>query len=238
MGRNQAVSRFLINGNRLALHLTHKIKGLMIRTKLTAWYVIPAIISGFLFVTDAPAQNVQPAPTRDERLKKQESKMVFPFVKGSYLSGVIPVENPSLKADPNKTVKLIFEFTQATSAGKQATGVNEGLEELARILNLHILSGVKKEKLKAAVVFHAGAIMSVLSDNYYQQNYQKANPNLNLLNQLVAAGVDLYICGQSLVLREIPSSMVLPEVKVAVSAKTTLSHFAAEGYYEFLIKSE
>jgi intracellular sulfur oxidation DsrE/DsrF family protein len=196
------------------------------------------ILLGLVNTLSITAQTTQTSPTRDDRLKKQESKMVFPLIKGSYLSGVIPVENAALKAGPNEKVKLMFDFTQATSAGKQATKVNEGLEEVARILNIHVVSGIKKENIKAVVVFHAGSIMSVLSDTYYQQNYQAANPNIAMLNQLQAAGVELYICGQSLALREIPASMVLPQVKVAVAAKTTLTHFDALGYYEFVIKGE
>jgi intracellular sulfur oxidation DsrE/DsrF family protein len=196
------------------------------------------MLMGLVHTFSITAQTTQASPTRDERLKKQESKMVFPMIKGSYLSGVIPVENAALKAGPNETVKLMFDFTQATSAGKQANKVNEGLEEVARILNIHVVSGVKKENIKAVIVFHAGSIMSVLSDNYYQQNYQAANPNIAMLNQLQAAGVELYICGQSLALREISASMVLPQVKVALAAKTTLTHFDALGYYEFVIKGE
>jgi len=196
------------------------------------------VLLGVVNTLSIHAQTAQASPTRDERLKKQESKMVFPLIKASYLSGVIPVENAALKAGPNEQVKLMFDFTQATSAGKQATKVNEGLEEVARILNIHVLSGIKKENIKAVVVFHAGSIISVLSENYYQQNYQAANPNIAMLNQLQAAGVELYICGQSLALREIPASMVLPQVKVALAAKTTLTHFDALGYYEFVIKAE
>jgi intracellular sulfur oxidation DsrE/DsrF family protein len=184
------------------------------------------------------AQTTQPSPTREERMKKQESNMVFPLVKGSYLSGVIPVEDITSKPDPNKEVKLIFDFTQSTSTGNQANKINEGLEEVARILNLHIAAGVKKEKLKAVIVFHAGSILSVMKNDFYQQKYKATNPNMDMLGQLSAAGVDLVICGQSLALREIPHPMVLPQVKIAYAAKTTLSKYLGEGYVEFPIKEE
>lgn len=184
------------------------------------------------------AQTTQPSPTREERLKKQESKMVFPLVKGSFLSGVIPVEDITSKPDPAKQVKLIFDFTQSTSTGKQATKINEGLEEVARILNLHIASGVKKEKLKAVIIFHSGSILSVLSNEFYQQKYQSNNPNLDMLGQLNAAGVEMIICGQSLALREIEHRLLLPQVKIALAAKTTLTKYHGEGYFEFPIHAE
>lgn len=177
-------------------------------------------------------------PTREELFKKQESKMIFPLIKGGAMCGVIPVEDITSKPDPNKEVKLIFDFTQSTSSGNQANKINEGLEEVARVLNLHIAAGVKKEKLKAVIVFHSGSILSVMKNEFYQQKYKATNPNLDILGQLTAAGVNMVICGQSLALRDIPHPMVLPEVKIAYAAKTTLSKYLGEGYVEFPVKAE
>jgi intracellular sulfur oxidation DsrE/DsrF family protein len=203
----------------------------------------PVLLSGLLFIgfstflTQIGFSQTK-APTREERFKKLESKMIFPLIKGGAMCGVIPVENITSKPDPNKEIKLIFDFTQSTSEGNQAKKINEGLEEVARILNLHIAAGVKKEKLNSVIVFHSGAIFSILTNGYYQQKYQTDNPNLDILNQLSAAGVQMVICGQSLALREMPHNQIIPGAKVAISAKTTLSKFAADGYYTFSIKPE
>jgi intracellular sulfur oxidation DsrE/DsrF family protein len=200
--------------------------------KLTAKSIIGTFL---LFSTHITFSQTSP-PAREELFKKQESKMVFPLIKGGPMCGVIPVEDITSKPDPNKEVKLIFDFTQSTSTGNQAFKINEGLEEVARVLNLHVAAGVKKEKLKTIIVFHAGSIFSVMNNAFYQQKYQAPNPNLEMLNQLTTAGVEMIICGQSLALREIPHNMVLPQVKIAVAAKTTLSRYHAEGYYGFEIK--
>jgi intracellular sulfur oxidation DsrE/DsrF family protein len=178
------------------------------------------------------------APTREERFKKLESKMIFPLIKGGSMCGVIPVEGINSKPDPDKEIKLIFDFTQSTSKDNQAKKINEGLEEVARILNLHIAAGVKKEKLKPVIVFHSGSILSILNNEYYQQTYKSDNPNMNILNQLSSTGVEMVICGQSLALRDVPHIMLLPEVKIALAAKTTLTKYKSEGYIEFIIKTE
>lgn len=177
-------------------------------------------------------------PTREERFKKLESKMIFPLIKGSTMCGVIPVEHISSKPDPNKEIKIMFDFTQTTSKDNQAKKINEGLEEVARVLNLHIAAGLKKEKLKVVIVFHSGSILSVLTNEYYQQTYKSDNPNIGMLNQLNAAGVEMVICGQSLALREISHNQLIPEILVAISAKTTLSKYAAEGYFNYSIKPD
>lgn len=154
------------------------------------------------------------------------------------MSGIIPVENITNSLDPKKDVKLIFDFTQSTSAGNQANKVNEGLEEVGRVLNLHIAAGVKKEKLRVVIIFHSGSILSILSDEYYQKTYQSNNPNQDIIHQLSTAGVQMVICGQSLALRNISHKEVIPIVQVAMSAKTTLSKYGAAGYYYFSIKQE
>jgi len=195
------------------------------------------VVLGMLVTANLPLL-AQTSPTRAELLKKQESKLIYPLIKGGVSCGVVPVENATSKPDPNKEVKLIFDFTQATSSGNQAKNINEGLEEVARILNLHIAAGVKKEKLKAVIVFHAGSIMSVMNNEFYQQKFQATNPNLDILGQLSVAGVELIICGQSLALREIPHPNVLPQVKIAYAAKTTLSKYQGDGYVAFAIKTE
>lgn len=197
-----------------------------------------AALLAILSQIDAHAQTSPTGPTREERMKKQEGKMVYPFLKVGHLSGVIPVEDISVKPDPSKEVKLIFDFSQATSKGNQVTRINEGLEEVVRTLNLHMAAGVKKEKLKAAIVFHAGSVVTVLNDDYYRQQFQTTNPNLPLLQQLSAAGVELIICGQSLALREFSHSLLIPQIKIALSAKTTLTSYAGKGFFQFDISGE
>ncbi|MCU0389155.1 MAG: DsrE family protein [Chitinophagaceae bacterium] len=184
------------------------------------------------------AQNPSNAQTREERFKKLESKMIFPVINAGYLSGVLPVGQPSEKPDPNAEVKLMFDFTQATSSGNQATKVNEGLAEVARVINLHAVAGTPEEKIKAVIVFHAASITTVMNDAFYQKQYQTNNPNALLLSKLNDLGCNLVICGQSLQLRDIPASNLLPFMKVAVAAKTTLTKYHQQGYFLFEIKGE
>lgn len=192
---------------------------------------------GFLLSCQLPLfGQTKPAPTREEIFAKQESKMIYPLIKSGPLSGVLPVEYVTNSPKPNKTVKLIFDFTQSTSSGHQADKVNEGFEEVARILNLHIASGTKKDKLKAIIVLHSGSILSVFNNEFYRQKFKTDNPNLNIIHQLTKAGVMFVVCGQSLALRDFSHELLLPEAGLAFSARSTLTKYAAQGYYTFQIK--
>jgi hypothetical protein len=52
--------------------------------------------------------------------------------------------------------------------------------------------------LKDAVVLYGTALKSILTNDAYRSRYKIDNPNLELIGRLRDAGVDLYICGQSM----------------------------------------
>ena len=176
--------------------------------------------------------------TREQRYAKVAPLLIFPLIKGSIMSGVLPVSDITNKVDPKTKMKLIFNFTRGTANKAQGTHFNEGLEEIGRILNLHIAAGIKKENLKAVIVFHSSALLSVLTNEYYQKNYKSQNPNLDLLKQLQDAGVELVVCGQSMGLRGFTKADLLPGVQIAQSALTTMSKYEAQGYIPFVIEEE
>ncbi len=175
--------------------------------------------------------NISLQMTKEERFAKLEPKMIFPLIKGSKMTGVVPVDFATNVPEPTSEMKLIFDFTQATANNAQANHVNEGLEEVARILNLHIASGIQKEKLKAVVVFHSGSILSLMKNEYYLTNYNSNNPNHEILQKMANVGVQLIVCGQSIQFRELDPKEFMSEIQFALSAKTTLSKYHQEGYF-------
>jgi intracellular sulfur oxidation DsrE/DsrF family protein len=183
------------------------------------------------------AQDSKPI-SKEDRFAKLESKMIFPMIKGSKMTGVVPVDFITNAPDKEEKMKLVFDFTQNTANNAQGRHVNEGLEEVIRILNLHIASGFKKESLKAVVVFHSASILSIMKDEYYQKTYKTNNPNVDLLNQLTTHGVELIVCGQSVMLRELSPDDFLPNIQFALSAKTTLSKYQNIGYILFDINEK
>ena len=183
------------------------------------------------------AQDSKPI-SKEDRFAKLESKMIFPMIKGSKMTGVVPVDFITNAPDKEEKMKLVFDFTQNTANNAQGTHVNEGLEEVIRVLNLHIASGFKKENLKAVVVFHSASILSIMNDEYYRKIYKTNNPNVDLLNQLLKNNIELVVCGQSIMLRELSPDDFLPNIQFALSAKTTLSKYQNIGYILFDINEK
>jgi intracellular sulfur oxidation DsrE/DsrF family protein len=108
--------------------------------------------------------------------------------------------------------------------------VNKGLNNVARMLNLHGVAGVPKEKLHVAVAVHYTATPIILDNDGYQKKYGVDNPNLGLINQLKEAGVELYVCGQSLVARKYDFENVNPQVEIGHSMLTVVSEKMMKGY--------
>ncbi len=198
---------------------------------------LSAFFAVFIFASTAIQAQTQntAAVSREERFTKLEPKMIYPLIKGSKMTGVIPIENISNKPDTDKELKLIFDFTQGTFNNAQGTHVNEGLEEVGRIMNLHIAAGYKKENLKTIIIFHSASLLSILNNEYYQKAYGKPNPNNDLFSQFQKAGTGLIVCGQSLQFRELSHTELLPSIQIAFSAKTTLSKYQDKGYIVFTI---
>lgn len=69
----------------------------------------------------------------------------YPFIKGSKWSGVIPVSDPAEIPDPMHDYKLLFELTDK-NPDSLAKEINRGLDEVARVLNLHVASGIPPKK--------------------------------------------------------------------------------------------
>ena len=126
-----------------------------------------------------------------------------------------------------------FVYRAAFDASRysgEPNGLNSTLVGVARFLNMHGRNGVATENMQLAVVLHGEALKTALTDESYRLRYNTANPNLDLLRQLHAAGVRLFVCGQSLGFRNIAKQELFPETEVALSAMTMLTVLQSEGY--------
>lgn len=135
----------------------------------------------------------------------------------------------------DRDVALQDEFVyravfDASRYSGEPDGLNSTLVSVARFLNMHGRNGVPAENMQLAVVLHGAALKTALSDESYRLRYDTANPNLDLLARLHAAGVRIYVCGQSMGFRDVAKRELLPHAKVALSAMTMLTVLQSEGY--------
>jgi intracellular sulfur oxidation DsrE/DsrF family protein len=149
--------------------------------------------------------------------------LVYPLISGR--GGVVPL--PGAVAQPRRGAKSLFDITADATPG----GVNSGLEQIARLLNLYGAAGLNAGDLRIAAVCHDAADKAVLTDSAYRARFKvAANPNLPLIRDLKKAGVELFVCGQSLHELGFKEEEVTDDVWVADAAMLVLVNKQADGY--------
>ncbi|MBX2894485.1 MAG: DsrE family protein [Cyclobacteriaceae bacterium] len=150
---------------------------------------------------------------------------VNPVIKN--YGGIFPVPDAVEKPDPNLTYNIVIEIERAS---EKPDTLSWALNNVARLLNLHVSGGVPKEKLHVVLAIHGGAAYTVMNNETHRAKYGVDNPNLKLYQELSAAGVKIYVCGQSLIARNIDRNKMVPQVKIATSMLTTLTTYQLKGY--------
>jgi hypothetical protein len=153
----------------------------------------------------------------------EDAGLVYPLISGH--GGVVPL--PRAAEQPRKGAKAVFDITADAKPGE----VNKGLEQVARLLNLFGAAGLTAGDVKIAVVCHGAADKAVLSDAAYAARFKvAANPNLPLIRDLKKAGVEVFVCGQSLHEVGLEAEEVAKEVPLADSAMLVLVNKQTDGY--------
>ena len=164
-----------------------------------------------------------------EKWESLEARAIYPVLKGGKYSGVIPVDNPTEIPDPKMDYKILFELAGATPDSMIKEN-NPGLDEIARVINLHAASGIPIKKIIPVVVVHAGALFSLMTNEAYQKKYKTDNPNLTLLDDMTKLGIRFIACGQAMNFVGVTKEELLPFVKISLTAQTVISGYQMKGY--------
>ena len=198
-------------------------------------FLIASVLLLVSFSMNAQNADSVAAAQRRALLEKNKDRLIYPVVKGSVSTGVIPVTGVTEPVDPSLHYKILFDFTEGTAAQYKEGTVNPGLEEICRMVNLHYAAGIKKEKIQIVIILHSAAVMTVINNDEFRKRFGRDNQNLDLIGQLEKLGTRFIVCGQTATLREIPDASLLPGVKKAYSARTALSTYNLKGFYSYVI---
>src|SRR6056297_164932 len=135
-------------------------------------------------------------------------------------------ENVAVQPDSTLEYNLVFDIT----GEREMDGVNIGIWKIARVINMLGAANVPKDKIHIVAAIHGGATFITLNDEKYQEKYQKANPNNELLKLLNEYGVELFVCAQATASRGYGAEDLNPNTKLALSAMTVLANYQLQGY--------
>lgn len=148
----------------------------------------------------------------------------FPIING--FGGIYEIPD-SVDPEQNMEYNIVIDLK---TLQRDKASLNPGLNNVARMMNLHGLGGVKAEDLKVAVVVHGGATDLVINNDAYQKRYELDNPNLELIDTLKEAGVEIYVCGQSLIAREYGFDELNLQITKGLSMLTVFTTYMNKGY--------
>jgi len=140
---------------------------------------------------------------------------------------VAPQPADAFNRVPGETYRVLFDVA---SGSKDEHALNRRLESVARFVNLHARAGIDPKNLEIEVVTHGGTTFDVLSREAYRERFDVDHPNAGLLEALQAAGVTVYLCGQSASAHGVAPDELAPGVKLAHSAMTVLVRRQSEGW--------
>jgi len=143
---------------------------------------------------------------------------------------ILDLEKVTVTPDLDMEYKILIEIVHDM---KKPERLNFYANNVARLINLHAIGGVKKENLKVVVVIHASATNSVINAEAYEKKYKVESPYVKFYEALDEAGVEMIVCGQSLNMFGHQPEDVVPQIKIATSALTAISTYQLKGYAFF-----
>ena len=137
------------------------------------------------------------------------------------------IPNAKELPDPNVDYKVVF----SVAANAKADEIHPTLKTIALYLNTLAHNGVPASHRHVAAVFHQGGGDAVLLNDVYKARHNGVeNPYIAMLRELKQAGVDMRVCGQGLLGKNVEPSQVLPGVQVDLWAMTTMVNLQLRGY--------
>ncbi|GLR15940.1 DsrE family protein [Portibacter lacus] len=156
---------------------------------------------------------------------QSENRIEGPVIFG--YGATYEIEDPDFEIDADQEYKVIFDLYQKNSNPEK---INTSLNTIARFINMHANLGVDVSDMKIVAVVHGSASSDIMDDEFHNEKYDVDNPNADLISKLQKAGVEFYLCGQTMHVRNLDRDQILEGVNVALSAMTVNNYFVAKGY--------
>lgn len=146
---------------------------------------------------------------------------VFDFAK------VAAVPDADFKPGRDTHYKLLFDATDGGVDG----GIGRVFDSAARFINMNVAAGVPLDQIKIAIVLHGPGAWDLTNARAFAAHANgKTNGSAAAVAQLIAKGVDIYICGQSAAGLGIAKGDLLPGVKLSLSAMVVDALLLQQGY--------
>lgn len=143
------------------------------------------------------------------------------------VGGTPGVTDPSFPAPKDLIYRMAWHVTVGPEKPEDRVA---GFGSPASFFRLMDANGVARTNVKLAIIVHGTATPSLLNNAAYKARTGADNGSIALLTALHEAGVQIIVCGQALINRNVPRDQLLPFVKVATTATSAHAILHAQGY--------
>lgn len=186
----------------------------------TLWKVLRALSLAGIVIGLAMSPSESAGRLPDDVNSADET---YPAVTG--YGKIVPLANALQQ--PRDNSRIVVDVTRSSEANK----LNGAIEKVARFVNIYRGAGKEPATVNIKMVLHGDATLAILKPALYAKRFNtKGNPNLDCLSKLHEQGVEILVCGQSLIGKEANPQDVIGFCGVAVSALTSIVNLQADGY--------
>jgi intracellular sulfur oxidation DsrE/DsrF family protein len=179
------------------------------------WIVVLVLAAGTLVASTAQTSNTN----------QDNAGWQHPIIKDS--AGAWPLPHAAVQPQKGRIYKILFDLSKPAATPND---VLPGLEHASRMFNVFSTLGVPPKNLKVVAVFHGPVGYAAMNNDVYRAKYNVDNPNLKVIEELKAAGVQFFLCGQTLHALKFDEKDMAPQVKLATSAMVVLVTYQNNGY--------
>lgn len=138
-----------------------------------------------------------------------------------------PLPKAAYQPAKDAQYKIVFMMTKGP---KTPSEVNPAIERVARTVNLYASAGVPLDHLHFVAIAAGAATPVALNNTAYHDKFGVDNPNLVVVKELRAHGVDVAVCGQAMAEHHFSYDLIDSSVTLALSSLTTVTSLEAQGY--------
>ena len=131
--------------------------------------------------------------------------------------------------DPNTNYKVVFSVNRDPA---NPDDVNPMFNAIATYVNTLGDYGVPPENRNLIAMIHhrTEGFDIVMTNEAYKERHGRDNPTIEIVRKLKEAGVEIRLCGQGLIGREIDAKDVNPDIQVDLWAMTSIVNLMMDGY--------
>ncbi len=109
--------------------------------------------------------------------------------------------------------------------------VNKGLFYARKLINTYEKHGIAADRIHLHLVYHGTGIAAVVNDQARKRlGVETANPNGELLAELIRRGVQVELCENTMQQKGVKPAELMPGVKLVVGAFPRLIDLQLQGY--------